>query len=226
MSLNPAATIVARKLKQQGFTPAQIAGVLGNFQQESSFNPRINEGGAVGAPMGRGGYGLAQWTGDRQTSLINFAKKQKRDPGDPNLQADFLAHELSGPESRAADILRKAQSPEQAALVFRQHYERAGIPKDENRMGAARSLLPKVQKATEGIEFSAPSLPGERRQSVAEILRSAGVDVVDDQAEEAPSAKANSLVDAFKQMVLPSLIPSNPVLSPGIMNIMNPIQLQ
>lgn len=69
-------------------------------------------------------------------------------------------------------------------------------------------------------------MPGERRQSVAEILRSAGVDIVDDQAEEAPSTKANSLVDAFKQMVLPSLIPSNPILSPGIMNIMNPIQLQ
>ena len=145
MSLNPAAAIVASKLKQQGYTDAQIAGVLGNFSQESGFNPRVNEGGAVGAPMGRGGFGLAQWTGGRQTNLVNFAKSRKLDPGDAGLQADFLLHELQGPESRAAESLRKAQSPEQAALVFRRDFERAGIPKDENRMRAARDLLPKLQ---------------------------------------------------------------------------------
>lgn len=145
MSLNPAAAIVARKLKQQGYTNAQIAGVLGNMYQESGFNPRVNEGGIVGKPLGRGGYGLPQWTGDRQTNLINFAKTKKLDPGDAGLQADFLLYELQGPEKRAAESLRKAQSPEQAALVFRRDFERAGIPKDENRMRAARDLLPKLQ---------------------------------------------------------------------------------
>lgn len=144
MSLNPVAAIVARRLKQQGFSDAQVAGVLGNFQQESGFNPRINEGGKVGAPLGKGGFGLAQWTGGRQSALVNFAKQKKMDPGDPMLQADFLAYELEGPEKRAAESLRQAKSPEQAALVFRRDFERAGIPKDEVRMQAARNLLPKL----------------------------------------------------------------------------------
>ncbi len=63
MSLNPNAVIVANKLKGAGYTKAQIAGVLGNFELESGFNPRVNEGGKVGTPMGVGGYGFAQCAG-------------------------------------------------------------------------------------------------------------------------------------------------------------------
>ena len=218
MSLNPAAAIVARKLKQQGYTNAQIAGVLGNISQESGFNPRVNEGGAVGNPMGRGGYGLAQWTGGRQTNLVNFAKTKKLDPGDAGLQADFLLHELQGPESRAAESLRKAQSPEQAALVFRRDFERAGIPKDENRMRAARDLMPKLQTLEGGIDFAPPPLPGEE-QSVAYRLAAAGIDLSGDQEEK--KTTANTLLEAFKQQVLPA------VLSPGIMgsSAFNPFQV-
>jgi hypothetical protein len=211
MSLNPAAAIVARKLKQQGYSNAQIAGVLGNISQESGFNPRVNEGGAVGGPMGRGGYGLAQWTGSRQTDLVNFAKNRKLDPGDAGLQADFLLHELQGPESRAAESLRKAQSPEQAALVFRRDFERAGIPKDENRMRAARDVLPKLQTLEGGIDFAPPALPGEK-QSVAYRLAAAGIDLTGGQ-EEDQSTTANTLLEAFKQQVIPTILPQ------GIMGI-------
>lgn len=218
MSLNPAAAIVARKLKQQGYTNAQIAGVLGNMYQESGFNPRVNEGGIVGKPLGRGGYGLPQWTGDRQTNLINFAKTKKLDPGDAGLQADFLLYELQGPEKRAAESLRKAQSPEQAALVFRRDFERAGIPKDENRMRAARDLMPKLQTLEGGIDFAPPPLPGEQ-QSVAYRLAAAGIDLSGDQEEK--KTTANTLLEAFKQQVLPA------VLSPSIMSssTFNPLQV-
>jgi len=144
MSLNPNAVLVAKQLKEAGLTRAQIAGVLGNFQLESGFNPRVNEGGKVGAPMGRGGYGLAQWTGGRQTNLINFAKQNKMDPGDPNLQAKFLIHELRGPESRAFESLKGAVSPEESARRFLTDFERAGIPKTKERQEAARSLYGKL----------------------------------------------------------------------------------
>lgn len=140
MPINPNAKIVAQELSSLGLTKAQIAGVLGNLQQESSFNSRVNEGGFVGSPRGEGGFGLAQWTGNRQSALVNFAKQRKVDPGSPNLQAQFMAHELRGPESRSLASLKKAQSPEQAALVFRTDYERAGVPKDEKRQLAARQL--------------------------------------------------------------------------------------
>lgn len=214
MSLNPSAAIVARKLKQQGFSDAQIAGVLGNFQQESGFNPRVNEGGFVGAPKGRGGYGLAQWTGGRQTALINFAKQRKMDPGDAGLQADFLVHELTGPEKAAAASLRQAKSPEQAALVFRRDFERAGIPKDDVRMSAARSMLPKLGTLDQGIDFSRPQLPGDQR-TVQEVLKSAGIDVSEPEEEE--KTTANTLLDAFKSQVINTILPG------GIMGIINPL---
>ena len=142
MGLHPNAAIVARHLRDNlKLSDAQIAGVLGNLSQESGFNSRVNEGGAVGAPKGAGGFGLAQWTGNRQTNLINFAKQRKMDPGDPNLQAQFLTAELQGPEKRALASLQGAVSPEQSALVFRRDFERAGVPKDENRFKAARTAL-------------------------------------------------------------------------------------
>jgi hypothetical protein len=144
MSLNPNAVIVANKLKGAGYTKAQIAGVLGNFELESGFNPRVNEGGKVGAPMGVGGYGFGQWTGGRQTGLVNFAKQQKMDPGDPNLQAKFLLYELGGPEKKAAAYLREAVSPEESARRFLTDFERAGIPKTKQRQEAARAIYGKL----------------------------------------------------------------------------------
>jgi hypothetical protein len=203
MSLNDAASIVARKLRAQGYTPAQTAGILGNFKQESGFNPRVNEGGFVGAPRGQGGFGLAQWTGGRQSALVNFAKKRGVDPGDPNLQADFLLYELAGPEKAAAASLRQAQSPEQAALVFRRDFERAGIPKDEVRMKAARQLLPAID-ALGAPKTSVGSTPTDQR-SVEEIL-SSSLGLGQKSGFENVNARAESLRRTLLNAVLPAII--------------------
>jgi hypothetical protein len=203
MSLNDAASIVARKLRAQGFTPAQTAGVLGNFKQESGFNPRVNEGGFVGAPKGRGGFGLAQWTGGRQSALVNFAKKRGADPGDPNLQADFLLYELAGPEKAAAASLRQAQSPEQAALVFRRDFERAGIPKDEVRMKAARQLLPAVDALGTPQTATGPAPMGQR--SVEEIL-SSSLGLGQKAGLEDANAKSQGLLGSVRDTLLKSVL--------------------
>jgi hypothetical protein len=172
MSLNPNAVIVANKLKGAGYTKAQIAGVLGNFELESGFNPRVNEGGKVGAPMGVGGYGFGQWTGGRQTGLVNFAKQQKMDPGDPNLQAKFLLYELEGPEKKAAAYLREAVSPEESARRFLTDFERAGIPKTKQRQEAARAIYGQLGFLDQPSQV--PVIQGGQRPSsnlsVSEIL--------------------------------------------------------
>jgi murein DD-endopeptidase MepM/ murein hydrolase activator NlpD len=129
---------IGRMLQEQlGLSQAQAAGVVGNFVRESRLNPRINEGGAVGLPARRGGYGLAQWTGSRQNDLIRFAGSDER-AGDLNTQMAFLKHELQGPERRAYDSLLKAQTPEEAALVFERDFERAGIKANDERVAHAR----------------------------------------------------------------------------------------
>ena len=164
MPINPNAAVVAQHLKEKlGLSNAQIAGVLGNFSQESGFNTRVNEGGAIGAPRGRGGYGLAQWTDDRQSNLVSFAKQRKMDPGDPALQSQFLVSELQGPEKAALQSLRGAVSPEQSALVFRRDFERAGDPNDSNRLKQARALYGQLgqtqaPKVPLGVNQTTPSV--------------------------------------------------------------------
>lgn len=162
MALDPNALAVAKRLQTLGLSRAQIAGVLGNFQLESGFNPRVNEGGKVGAPLGVGGFGLAQWTGGRQKALVDFAKKKGVDPGSINAQADFLAYELQGPEKRAFESLKGAVSPEESARRFLVDFERAGIPKTEKRQQAARSIYEKL-KAIEGQETQ-PAPPQQQSQ--------------------------------------------------------------
>jgi hypothetical protein len=211
MTINPNAALVARQLKERlKLSNAQIAGVLGNFSQESGFNPRVNEGGAVGSPLGKGGYGLAQWTGGRQTNLVNFAKQRKKDPGDPSLQADFLISELEGPEKSSLASLRGAVSPEQSALVFRRDFERAGVPKDENRFKAARTALGQINSLGLDAQVPGPVAPppvSADSRSVEEILGSAlglaskpGLDSVNQQAA--------SFLGTVKNAMIQSLIPS------------------
>jgi hypothetical protein len=174
MSINPNAALVAKQLKEVGLTKAQIAGVLGNFQLESGFNPRINEGGKVGAPIGRGGYGFAQWTGGRQTNLINFAKSRKMDPGDPNLQTQFLIHEFKGPEKRAFESLKGAVSPEESARRFLVDFERAGIPKTKQRQEAARQIYGQLSfldsPAPAAAPQGAPKTPKDRGNQLGKSL--------------------------------------------------------
>ena len=226
MSLDPNATLVANRLKGAGYTRAQIAGVLGNFQLESGFNPRINEGGAVGSPRGVGGYGLGQWTGDRQTALVNFAKGRKADPGNTGIQADFLLHELGGSEKAAAESIRKAVSPEEASRRFLTDFERAGIPKTKERMQAARDIYGKLgflDTATPTATAPLTAPVSSNSKSVEEII-SASLSGMQKPALEATNNKATSLLDTVKQSLLESLLPglipsatapaSNPFLNP------------
>lgn len=55
-------------LINNGLTPEQAAGVMGNIQAESGFSPTRHEGGKA---WGSGGWGLAQWTFERRTKIAN-----------------------------------------------------------------------------------------------------------------------------------------------------------
>ena len=208
MSLNPNAVIVANKLKGAGYTKAQIAGVLGNFELESGFNPRVNEGGKVGAPMGVGGYGFGQWTGGRQTGLVNFAKQQKMDPGDPNLQAKFLLYELGGPEKKAAAYLREAVSPEESARRFLTDFERAGIPKTKQRQEAARAIYGKLGFLDQPGQ--APVAQGGQRPrsnlSVSEILAPIFGGAANAAAVEQKKSVANTLLEGVKEKIVGDIL--------------------
>lgn len=122
--------------KMKGYTPAQAAGMVGNFAGESgTFNPNeVHDNGI--------GLGIAGWNGDRLKNLYAFAQQTGQDPRSRQTQLDFAHHELNTTESGAGDALRAAQTPEQAAAAMVK-YER---PRDAasaiaTRSGLARQLL-------------------------------------------------------------------------------------
>jgi hypothetical protein len=107
---------IAAQLSDLGYGPAQVAGIIGNLQHESSLDPNaVGDNGTS--------FGLAQWHADRWDALKNFAAKNGGDPSDVSTQVNFLHNELQGPESTAREALMAANTPQDAATAF-MHFER------------------------------------------------------------------------------------------------------
>ena len=101
---------------------------LMNFEDESGFDPGINEK----APLvkgSRGGYGLYQTTGDRRVAYEEFAKMRGAALDDEVAQIDNLIRELEGPERAAAESIFSAPDTRSAAIAIARDFLR---PSEEN----------------------------------------------------------------------------------------------
>ena len=119
----------------QGWTMAQAAGIVGNLIQESSLDPtRLN-------PR-ENAQGIAQWTpvGNRQQRIEQYL-------GRPIRQASFeeqlraIQWEFTTSEAPAANRLRATTTPEEAAAVVDQFYERSAGTERGIRINHARRLF-------------------------------------------------------------------------------------
>lgn len=121
-----------KKFVEAGYTPDEAekatAGIMGNWRQESGFNPdRHNapnpgagcqrpDGSAVpgGLPeLGVSGMGIAQWCGDRQKKLADFAGGE--DPSCLGVQLEFAWSEM---EDRNLIEGMKGVDARRAASIF------------------------------------------------------------------------------------------------------------
>lgn len=102
----------------KGFTPAQAAGITGNVQQESSFNPNAPGGGLF---QDIGGRGAGQGASIRA-------------------QLDKALAELPANGEAA---LRKTKTPSEAARVFSEQFERPGVPNLPAREKYAEEIFAK-----------------------------------------------------------------------------------
>lgn len=117
------------------------AGIAGNTMQESTDNPAD------------AGGGLAQWQGDRYSGLVNYARGHGLNLGSGQAALGYLAQDLKGPYSGLAKQLRGAKTPQQAADLFSNIYERPGTPMLGNReryaaqaLGSLGGKVPKLGK--------------------------------------------------------------------------------
>lgn len=131
-------TDVYNRLRQNGFTDSEAAGITGNIAQESMFDTEA---------LSRDGYnshGLVQWTGDRKAHLERFAKENGLDPKDWRTQVDFISEEMNTTERSAFEALRKNPNitPEEAAHIVREQYERPdpAVANDAYRQQVAREV--------------------------------------------------------------------------------------
>lgn len=64
---------LATYMSSKGLSAFAIAGILGNWKQESGYGPFVNQGGSSNWP--NNAYGVAQWDQGRRTALIEALKK-------------------------------------------------------------------------------------------------------------------------------------------------------
>ena len=90
-----------------GYSPPQAAALAGNAMAESGGSTSIvgDQGKALG---------IFQWHPDRQARLLDYAKSQGLDPRSEQAQLGFFDWELKNTERRAGEMLRSAQTPEEA----------------------------------------------------------------------------------------------------------------
>jgi hypothetical protein len=120
-------------LTGKGLTPAQAAGVAGNWTVESSLNPNsVNRA--------EGAVGLGQWENGRLTNLQNFARARGKSEGDFQTQLDFAWSELQGSENVAYRALLTATTPAEAATIFDKQYERSAGTSRAERIADANAI--------------------------------------------------------------------------------------
>lgn len=139
---NLAPRIIADLIRDFGLTPSQAAGILGNLEAESGVR-------AIGEAGGKGpGFGWAQWSFARRTAFLNWCSDQHFDAESYEANYGYLREELSGNikgynYSGVIDKLKTSNSPEQAAQIFCDNYEKpnrqyAQMPR---RLASARKAL-------------------------------------------------------------------------------------
>lgn len=149
---------IGNMLLNNGYSRNAVAGILGNLQQESAFNT-----GAISSD-GHNSLGIAQWTAERRDALEAYAAEKGTDPTDLATQVEFLQRELDeDPELKAR--LMEAKSPEEAAEIFHDGFERSADREEDakegvtTRMDRRRNYARDAYDALGGGEPAPPSAP-------------------------------------------------------------------
>lgn len=152
-------------LRKAGFSEEASAGVLGNIQNESGFDPSLIEGGS-GI-----GFGLIQWSFGRRTQMEAYAASKGASASDIDIQIEFLiaeltpgggagghaSYQLSGQSSSAydgrsynANDFKNASTPETASVAFMALFERPSYDPSINHMDRRKADARKYYEEFKG----------------------------------------------------------------------------
>lgn len=150
-------------LTEKSLTSEQAAGIIGNLTIESGLNPGIEEA----TTNVNKGYGIAQWTGGRRTSLENYAASLQIKSNDLSVQLNYLWIELSGgnaelginDEGASLTDLKNQTTVDGAVQSFMNKFERPNqqYAHLEKRLQAANDIF-NVLGSTTGATSSSSSI--------------------------------------------------------------------
>jgi hypothetical protein len=130
--------------KKEGFSNAQIAGIMGNAFAESSLNPTVEITDTNGLPSG----GLFQWNGPRFSALKNYSSKTGKDYKTVEAQLSYLTTESDYKKVKQAIL--KSDKVDDATFAWANLFERCSICSNRsavlssNRYSAASGFLQKI----------------------------------------------------------------------------------
>lgn len=156
------------------------AATVGNLGYESKGFTDFQED-KPSVPGSRGGWGWAQWTGDRRRKFEAYCKRNNLDPKSDRANYGWLFVELRGAEKKVIPALKSAKATrgrtelQQKTYVFETLFERAGHKNYTARYTYAERALAAYGKAKKPI-----ALPVWAREA----------DVPVEQPEQTPTAAA------------------------------------
>lgn len=150
--LEKSEAIIKRVREEFGLTRVQAAAISGNlFTESKGFQTNIKEDLSGNDPRQAaarrlgGGFGLAQWSGERKKQLKIFADQMGKDISSLDVQIDFLVQELTTTKFGKATIdrLKNINDINDATIVVRQKFEKPNpeLAHDDKRIKAAESAF-------------------------------------------------------------------------------------
>ncbi len=135
-------------VNNMGLNTAAAAGLLANFEQESSFDPSLS--GDSGSS-----YGLCQWNKSRKTALINYCNSNGLDYTTLNGQLSYLYYELQNEYPSLLSTLRSTANNSSGAYNagyrFCYDFERPASRESKSQSrgsSASRTYFPKYYGTT------------------------------------------------------------------------------
>lgn len=187
---------VAGVLSQAGYSPSVVAGFLGNFEVEGGYEGARGDGGSAA--------GIAQWRNERRD---NFRKQFGKDPDKATAaeQAQFVVWEMKNPGAAGMkpsqrDAILAAKSPEEAARLIDQFYERSDGKARERRAQEARKFAGDMPVAGAAPVAATPEPEAESggRQRTSMLDRETAA-IPEGQRREAETIDRESILAAASQ---------------------------
>lgn len=204
------AKAIHKVFSAKGMSNQNIAGILGNWSQESANDPtrlqgvnsdpyKMTEAKKKQAEGFTKGIGLAQWTGDRNTKLREYAEEKNKNWWSPSLQLTYMTDPKGDNPTDVAivkDMIKKPlDSPKAATEHFHDKWERSGVPNMANRIEQAEKWYDKMENwkpeadaqsnNAMGADIDAAIAGGSITQTnISGIPQAAGTGAGDDECED------------------------------------------